>query len=619
LEIHVFERIPSTIFQGSLAKSLEICYIKLYKSLGKGIRLMVKKEVSFKRKLIMAELCLTVPLILLLFISNVYSTQMFNGKIADSHMRSMYDRASRIEEGLDSVDDFLTGVLASSVDFRTLSGGAAELNAHLASYALFNQIKIAMPAYEDVGAFFIYSVPSRTERDMFTSEFDYAEKTAIRAFVREAVDANIYNYNMRWRHAEIDGASYLFRFYGGRGTYLVAMVPLERLGDTSVLRLENEAVMLFVDDQNQPLTGRTFIEANGIDLNGDYSHYFISGEESRYMIVGQELANTDCRAVLAVGGAGYFSALNIWQILLFAASILVLVLIPILQMHLTRSISEPMDEICGTMKQIRAGKLDAKVQGNTNIREFREMNETFNTMMAQIKDLKIASYEHEIETQKAQLRYLQLQIRPHFFLNCLKSLYALAESGKYDRIQKMILQISKHIRYIFTDSMELVPLSRELDHIRNYIEMQGDSSQYAPICRIDADPLLLDLPIPPLSLQTFVENSIKHDYSPDHPLEIDVRVSILCCGSDAFADLTVSDNGSGFPESVIQEINDPDSPLYTQRHVGINNIKKRMSLIYGDSVLYAFFNRDSGSVSEIFIPINLDEIQKKQKEGEQNS
>lgn len=580
---------------------------------------MVKKEVSFKRKLIMAELCLTVPLILLLFISNVYSTQMFNGKIADSHMRSMYARASRIEEGLDSVDDFLTGVLASSVDFRTLSGGAAELNAHLASYALFNQIKIAMPAYEDVGAFFIYSVPSRTERDMFTSEFDYAEKTAIRAFVREAVDANIYNYNMRWRHAEIDGASYLFRFYGGRGTYLVAMVPLERLGDTSVLRLENEAVMLFVDDQNQPLTGRTFIEANGIDLNGDYSHYFISGEESRYMIVGQELANTDCRAVLAVGGAGYFSALNIWQILLFAASILVLVLIPILQMHLTRSISEPMDEICGTMKQIRAGKLDAKVQGNTNIREFREMNETFNTMMAQIKDLKIASYEHEIETQKAQLRYLQLQIRPHFFLNCLKSLYALAESGKYDRIQKMILQISKHIRYIFTDSMELVPLSRELDHIRNYIEMQGDSSQYAPICRIDVDPLLLDLPIPPLSLQTFVENSIKHDYSPDHPLEIDVRVSILCCGSNAFADLTVSDNGSGFPESVIQEINDPDSPLYTQRHVGINNIKKRMSLIYGDSVLYAFFNRDSGSVSEIFIPINLDEIQKKQKEGEQNS
>ena len=576
---------------------------------------MEKKEVSFRRKLMTTVLCVTIPLIILLFVSNVYSTQVFNGKIADSNMRSMDYRAARIEESLESVNGFLTGVMASSVDFRTLSGGTTQLNAHLASYALFNQLKTAMSAYEDAGAFFIYSVPSHTERDMFASSFDYEEKTAIRAFVREAVAADAYTYQMEWRHVEIDGTSYLFRFYGGRGTYLAAMVPLERLGDTSVLHLENEAVMLFADEQNQPLTARDFVEANGIDLNGDYSRYFISGKSERYMLVGRKLEHTDCRAVLAVNESGFFGSLNVWQAALFLTSILALVLIPVLQLRLTRSISEPVDHIRDTMEQIRAGKLDAKVQGETNIREFHEMNETFNTMMTQIKDLKIESYEHEIETQKAQLRYLQLQIRPHFFLNCLKSLYALAEAGKYDRIQKMILEFSKHIRYIFTDSMEFVPLSRELDHIRNYIEMQGGSSQYPPICRIDADPLLLNLPIPPLSLQTFVENSVKHDTSPDHALEIDVRASILRSGVDTFADITVSDNGTGFPESVIQEINDPDSPLYAQHHVGINNIKKRMSLIYGDSVLYAFFNRDIGSVSEIFIPINPEELRKQAADG----
>ena len=74
----------------------------------------------------------------------------------------------------------------------------------------------------------------------------------------------------------------------------------------------------------------------------------------------------------------------------------------------------------------------------------------------------------------------------------------------------MILEISKHIRYIFTDSMELVPLSRELDHIENYIEMQRGSSQYPPVCRFDIDPRLRDLPIPPLSLQSFVENCVKY-------------------------------------------------------------------------------------------------------------
>ena len=284
-------------------------------------------------------------------------------------------------------------------------------------------------------------------------------------------------------------------------------------------------------------------------------------------------------------------------------------LIPVIQWRLTNSISKPVEGLRSVMEHIRAGNLEAKAEGKTNIREFNEVNETFNTMMTQIKDLKIESYEHEIETQKAELRYMQLQIRPHFFLNCLKSLYALAEAGKYDRIQKMILEISKHIRYIFTDSMELVPLSRELDHIENYIEMQRGSSQYPPVCRFDIDPRLRDLPIPPLSLQSFVENCVKHVYSPDYVLKIEVKAAVLCSGADTFADLTVTDNGGGFPEDVIAEINEPDSPLYAQNHVGINNVKKRLQLIYGDRALYAFFNRDMGermgSVSEILIPIDL--------------
>ena len=88
-----------------------------------------------------------------------------------------------------------------------------------------------------------------------------------------------------------------------------------------------------------------------------------------------------------------------------------------------------------------------------------------------------------------------------------------------------------------------------------------------------------------------------------------MKAAVLCSGADTFADLTVTDNGGGFPEDVIAEINEPDSPLYAQNHVGINNVKKRLQLIYGDRALYAFFNRDMGermgSVSEILIPIDL--------------
>ena len=198
----------------------------------------VKKEVSFKRKLMTAVLSVTLPLIALLLFSNLYSTQAFNQKIADSNMRTMDYRARRIEEQLDSVNDFLTGLTVSDA-YRTLSGGEKNpLKAYLASYTLITQLKTALPAYGDVGAFFIYSVPSNAERDIFDDSIPYKRKELLRAFVREAVKNDTYSYNMQWRHAEIDGKAYLFRFYGGRGTYLAAMVPLNELADTSRLHMD---------------------------------------------------------------------------------------------------------------------------------------------------------------------------------------------------------------------------------------------------------------------------------------------------------------------------------------------------------------------------------------------
>ena len=257
-----------------------------------------KKEVSFRRKLMTAGLSVTLPLIALLLFSNLYSTQAFNRKIADSNMRTMDYRAGRMEEQLDSVNDFLTGLTVSD-DYRTLSGGEKiPLKAYIASYTLITQLKTALPAYGDVGAFFIYSAPSDAERDIFDDSISYAQKERLRAFVRDAVENNTYSYNMQWRHAEIGGKAYLFRFYGGRGTYLVAMVPLAALADVRYMQIDTDAVMLFSDKNNEPLTSVDFVEGNGIDLNGDYENYFISGGKQRYMIVGRDLAGTDCRAIL---------------------------------------------------------------------------------------------------------------------------------------------------------------------------------------------------------------------------------------------------------------------------------------------------------------------------------
>ena len=96
---------------------------------------------------------------------------------------------------------------------------------------------------------------------------------------------------------------------------------------------------------------------------------------------------------------------------------------------------------------------------------------------------------------------------------------------------------------------------------------------------------------------------MKHRADLDLPIEIDVKASVLKSDGEAYIDLAVSDNGPGFSEEVLREINAPFTNVYTEHHVGLNNIKRRMQLVYGDGVIYAFYNTNPGCVSEIMIPL----------------
>lgn len=574
-----------------------------------------KRVRSFQWALRTAVFCMALPLALLLILNSAYSIRAFNMKLAESNQRTVDTCVWQIEDQLSVVDDSMKAIAAGSADFRALSNGASQLQAHLASYALYQQLKPISSSYTAVRAFFIYSHTSSAERDIFTEDFTYPQKQEIREYIRAAVRENSFSMSMGWRWAQIGEANYLLRFFGGRGTYLVALAPLEQLVGAAEWKLDREAVVTFTTLDNEPLTQQAFIESHNIDLHGDYSNYFLSGSPQKYMIIGRQLRNADCALVFLVGGTGYLEVLDPVQITLLVLSLLTILLIPALLMRLDRQIVNPMEKMKQAMIRIQEGDLETRAATAGQILEFQQMGDTFNTMMDQIKKLEIERYKKEIETQKAELQYLQLQIRPHFFLNGLKNLYAMAQQQDCEKIKRTILAFSRHIRYIFRDSMEFVPLERELEHVKTYIELQSLSSVSTPICRISADERLLSFPIPPLSLQTFVENSVKHRADPDLPLEIDVKASVLKSGGEIYIDLAVSDNGPGFSEEVLREINAPFSDGYTEQHVGLNNIKKRMYLVYGERVIYAFYNTNPGCVSEIMIPCS-GEAGKLEKEGD---
>ena len=180
--------------------------------------------------------------------------------------------------------------------------------------------------------------------------------------------------------------------------------------------------------------------------------------------------------------------------------------------------------------------------------------------------------EQKMETLKrqnlqAEMDYLKYQINPHFFMNTLNNIHALididAESAK-----NAVIELSKMMRYVLYDSgCEIISLNRDIQFLKNYIELMR--IRYTDDVVIDIEyphNLPEQVSIPPLLLIVFVENAFKHGISYNHPSFIRLKIE--------YADGMVSSS-----------ISNSRHPVLSGTHsagIGLENVRKRLSLIYGE-------------------------------------
>ena len=256
------------------------------------------------------------------------------------------------------------------------------------------------------------------------------------------------------------------------------------------------------------------------------------------------------------------------------------------------------------MRKIKNGDLTAQPDYLYRSLEFKQVNETFNSMIQEITKLKINSYEKQLLAERAELDALKMQIRPHFFLNCLKSLYALAEARRTADIQKTILGLSNHLRYVFYHVKYIAALKRNCELCQNYINLQDFNKATPTQLHLDVDACLMKLPIPPVSLLTFVENSLKHGVQENQPLLISISARQLMVEDGNLVNITFGDNGPGFPVEKLAEFNQINDDTQSLTHVGLINTIRRFKIIHGDEFAYAFTNRNGAQI-ELFIPVRV--------------
>lgn len=208
-----------------------------------------------------------------------------------------------------------------------------------------------------------------------------------------------------------------------------------------------------------------------------------------------------------------------------------------------------------------------------------------------------ARRDHEIRLTQAtaaaldaQHRLLVQQINPHFLFNALNTVYALVVQGDDARARLCLLALSAFLRSsIDRNAPREVPLSSELASVRHYLEIE--LIRFGERLRIEESvpSELFDRTVPTLILQPLMENCIKHGLS-NHAGTMTIWVSASLEQNKLV--LSVENDGRSPPEQ--------DVPV---AGVGLNNVRERLHLLYGETArLIAHARRGGGFIARLHLP-----------------
>ena len=293
------------------------------------------------------------------------------------------------------------------------------------------------------------------------------------------------------------------------------------------------------------------------------------------------------------------------QIPLLPVAILSIVLLMIgllawLYWYVRREIFQPIRALMYTIEYIQNGDYRHRVETRCENREFSVLNAAFNTMLDTIVELRISEYERQLCQKEAEIKYFQMQIKPHFFLNAIATIHSMSFDNRGEEIRAYIAALSDNIRYMFKAGLHTVPIAEELDHLEKYLEMQEILYPGCVFCYMDRPQELMEWQIPQMILHTFLENKYKHTVKVGNILSIYIAVKEIQRQGQKALEVTIEDDGEMFPENVIQkkwEINDQNG-----HGVGLYNVARTMEIMYGMPDLLKFDNISGGTKITICFP-----------------
>ena len=190
----------------------------------------------------------------------------------------------------------------------------------------------------------------------------------------------------------------------------------------------------------------------------------------------------------------------------------------------------------------------------------------------QVDTLKLEALIKELE-----LKTIKAHINPHFIFNSLNSIRALVDEDP-ERARKAITELSNILRSSMqADKAETVTLEKELYIVKDYLALENMRFEDRLKIEYDVDEETLDQPVPPMMLQTLVENAIKHGISKQINGGV---VRVISVFKNRFHELVVQNTGR------LNGAINGESRSEAGRGFGISSTNDRLSLLYGNKAKF---------------------------------
>lgn len=558
---------------------------------------------------------ITIPLLLILFLVGNYAKSVVLTQVANSYQNMVASNLNMIDRSLEDITTNMVDIVNNDDDFQRFGRpGLSDSDYYFAQTELIHRNSTYQSYYHTVDMFFVYSKPNDAVYSTNLIGAASGSYEPVREWIADSFHhpESLKELLYKWSVIRIKDQYFLYRLVSDdltNNAYIGALINIDSLKTPlGNLNLKGGAEVLFLGDDGKvlstPAASLLMIEhlpPDKLKLNTNFS--VISGK-SKLLVVTRHSANSGISMAVVVPDSELLSGLSYFQAAINFLPLLAFAILGLYVIIFRNIVFNPIRHLLGAIRRIKEGDMNTRLPAS-NIAEFAIINHTFNNMVEEITHLKIDVYEESLRAQKAELKHLQTQINPHFFLNTLNIIFQLADLKRYDLVKKTVRHLVQYFRFMLRSNKDVTSLSQELAHIRNYLEIQKMRFQDSFIFDIQVPNELHMAQLPSLIIQPFVENAMIHGMSvKTSPFSLRI-VAERVHGAEDMMSIEISDNGKGIPLKKLEEINaEWYAPISEENHIGVWNVKKRLTMQYGDKAKLNFYhNEPKGVMIRLLLPI----------------